>query len=101
VYSSSRADYGPVIGFSVRVSLLNIFMSNILPLFPAVPIVPKIGHTDVKANTESEGSNKDGSHVDTVSLDKGVVKGGRERHGWERMSLIDRGKAERSGVWVS
>jgi len=58
-------------------------MSNILPLFPAVPIVPKLGHGDIKANTESEGSSKDGGHVDTVSLDECVVKGGGERHGWE------------------
>jgi len=61
-------------------------MSNILPLFPAVPIVPKLGHGDIKANTESEGSNKDGGHVDTVSLDECVVKGGGERHGWRRTS---------------
>lgn len=33
--------------------------------YPAIPIIPKVGHGDVKANTESEGSNKDGGHVDT------------------------------------
>jgi len=53
-------------------------MSNILPLFPTVPIVPKVGHGNIKANTESECSNKDGGHVDTVSLYKCVVKGGGE-----------------------
>jgi len=58
-------------------------MSNILPLFPAVPIVPNVGHGDIKANAESEGSSKDGGHVDTVSLEECVVKGGGERHGWE------------------
>jgi len=56
-------------------------MSDILPLFPAVPIIPKLGHTDIKANAESEGSNKDGGHVDTVSFDECVVKGSGERHG--------------------
>jgi len=62
--------------------------------YPAVPIVPKVGHSDIKANTESEGSNKNGGYVDTyevrahkqrgrkkigfgltVSLDERVVKG--------------------------
>ena len=33
--------------------------------YTTVPIVPKVGHGDIKANTESEGSNKDGGHVDT------------------------------------
>jgi len=56
-------------------------MSDILPLFPAVPIVPKIGHSDIKANTESEGSGEDGGHVDTVALDECVIKGGGKRHG--------------------
>jgi hypothetical protein len=33
--------------------------------YPAVPIVPELGYGDIKANTESEGSNKDGGYVDT------------------------------------
>jgi len=60
---------------SLRVRLLKIFMSDILPLFPAVPRVPKLGHADIKANTEGEGSGEDGGHIDTVTLDERVVKG--------------------------
>jgi len=78
---------------SLRVSLLDIFMSEVLPLFPAVPIVPKVGHGDIKANTKSKGPDEDGGHIDTVSLDECVVKGGGERHG--RMNEVDSGKAER------
>jgi len=70
-------------------------MSDILPLFPAVPIVPNVGHSDIKANTESKGPSKDGGHVDTVSLDECVVEGGGERHG--RTNEVDSGKAKRSG----
>jgi hypothetical protein len=33
--------------------------------YPVVPIIPKLGHGDIKTNTEGEGSNKDGGHVDT------------------------------------
>lgn len=57
-------------------------MPDILPLFPTVPRVPEISHGDIEANAESEGPGEDGGHVDTVSLDKRVVKGRRERHGW-------------------
>jgi len=56
-------------------------MSDILPLFPAVPRVPIIGYGDIEANTEGEGSSEDGGHIDTVSLDERVVKGRGERHG--------------------
>jgi len=69
-------------------------MSDILPLFPAVPIVPNVGHGDIKANAESEGSSKDGGHVDTVSLEECVVKGGGERHG--RMNELAVGRRNRS-----
>jgi len=57
-------------------------MPDILPLFPAVPRIPKISHCDVKANAESEGPGEDGGHVDTVSLDERVVEGRGERHGY-------------------
>lgn len=36
--------------------------------YPTVPIVPKVGHGDIKADTESEGSSKDGGHVDTCEV---------------------------------
>jgi hypothetical protein len=36
--------------------------------YPAVPIVPNVGHSDIKANTESKGPSKDGGHVDTYEL---------------------------------
>jgi len=65
---------------SLRIPLLDVFMPNVLPLFTAVPRVPKIGHGDVETDTEREGSNKYGRHVDTVSLDERVVKGSGERH---------------------
>jgi len=48
-------------------------MSDILP--PAVPRVPNLGHGDIEANTEGEGSSEYGCHIDTVSLDERVVKG--------------------------
>jgi len=77
---------------SLRVSLLDIFMSDVLPLFPTVPIVPEVGHGDIKANTKSKGPDEDGGHVDTISLDECVVKGGGECH--RRTNEVDSGKAE-------
>jgi len=61
-------------------------MSNILPLFPAVPVIPIPGHGDIKANAEGESPSENGGHVDTVSLDECVVKGGGEL----RVGLEDR-----------
>jgi hypothetical protein len=71
-------------------------MSDIFPLFlhkaslnrqitggsltyPAVPIVPNLGHGNIKANTESEGSSKDGCHVDTCEVRVRVAAYKRER----------------------
>lgn len=44
--------------------------------YPTVPRVPKISHSDIKADAESEGPGEDGGHVDTCVLrgqnEKGV-----------------------------
>ena len=36
--------------------------------YPAVPIVPNVGHGDIKANTESKGPSEDGGYVDTYEV---------------------------------
>jgi len=51
-----------------------------------IPLIPNPGHGDIKANAERESSSKNRGHVDTVSLDDCVVKGGGElRVGLERI----------------
>jgi hypothetical protein len=40
-----------------------LFKENLT--YPAVPRVPKLGHADIEADTEGEGSSKYGCHIDT------------------------------------
>jgi len=59
---------------------LGIIITNVFPLFPFVPTVPKGRDPNIKADTKCKSTNKDTRDEDAVALDEGVVKGVGQCH---------------------